>query len=685
MSRIPSSVPSPTAAPAPIAAGGPGRGVAILAAVLAALAAGCTGSIGNGAEDTHPVSVESSNGKLTVTKPLAGSLLGSRSVRVAGVLEGDATKVLVNGALELDVDENGVFEGTAIIAEDGAATINVTVMDLVANVDVEIDSTPPVVTIESPAPASFVRGGDVQFKGRVDDAHLDSLTIGDEKINLRPDGTFDQMIPIPPGSHRMRAIATDGLDHQGFAFTSFISGSFVSTYAMHPASVVVKLGSNTIDTVAAAAVPYMSPYRITNMLTKLNPVIDYWWGKIYFEGEDHKLAVIQLTPRNGYIEVIASLVNVRIPYRLDHFLPGVITGDVTVGYAEARGRLNVSVENGVPRAWASSLDVTLLDFFVDMAGWPDVIDRKLVSGIAHDHVVNALRGHMAVWIPKALDEAVKDLPMSGNVTVMGKSGKISAKPALLGVSSLGIRAVMDMNVQATTRDFELTGDAPGPIVFGRGAVPTSSTDPNIEAAVSLDLLNSTAYAAWSTGGLSHRIENVKMSSKDTEPLTVGALSLLVPGVKKLAPADAPIAAEIWAALPPVLQAKEGALVDVHAPDVRVMFLAKGAADDGTDVPLFTTSIGAHAPVSVKIVSDSVSVSIGALDFDADVVGDSPSGLDKGEELDDFVWELAEPYVKQYSYITGLKVPSVMGYKINASNAQLTKGYFRANGRLTKAN
>ncbi|MEZ4255263.1 MAG: hypothetical protein R3A78_06025 [Polyangiales bacterium] len=649
-----------------------------VAVVVVAALAGCTGTIEAGKGAPEPTVVKSSLGTLTVTRPLPGVLLPSRSVLVEGYVDAeDATEVTLNGAVTLPLDEQGHFSGSIAVAGDDIQMIEVGTLDLLARVQVEVDSIAPEIVFDSPAPGSFLGGEDIRFRGRVTDAHLKSFTIGSDPVRVDANGNFDQTMPVPAGAHHLRAVAVDEVGHDATGFAAFINGNFVSTYAMQPSSAVVKLGQNSLDAVADGIMPYLNSSQVAGAMIKQNPIVEEWWGRVDFLGESHGLATATVTPQNGYLDVTVAILNARIPYRLDHFLPGVITGDVTAKYIEGRVKASARVENGKPIVWINSLELNMVDFFVDMAGWPDVIDRGIVSDIARRQVHDSVVEHLAKWIPQAVNDALKDLPSGGDISVMGHTGTVKVVPSLLGISSKGIRAVVDINVRAKSRDWDLTDGAPGPLFYGHGAVPTSGTSPDIEAAVSLDIVNATAYAAWSTGGLSHRVDNVYMNDDGT-PLNVGALALIVPGVRELASADSKVNVKVWAELPPVLAQKAGALVEVDVADLRVQFVAN---EGGSDVELFTLSVGASAPVSLKILNDTVGVHIGEYNFDADPVGIPPKGMPTGEELDTIILDLVKPYIEQYSEISGLRIPSLYGYKLYATDASLAGGYFRANGKL----
>ncbi|MCA9580716.1 MAG: hypothetical protein KC416_02910 [Myxococcales bacterium] len=650
----------------------------LLFAFLAACSGNLAGEIQDGDMGSGPAIARSEAGTLMVTAPLRGDLLSSQSVLVKGSIDAPGvTEVTVNGTSTFQVQPDGTFSGPVKLNE-GPNELQVSAMDLTVKIDVIVDSIAPQIIVESPEPADFVSGETILFTGQVLDEHLDQFLLGDTVIDVDANGRFEKSLTLKAGAHHLRLRATDLAGNTGYGFTSFLAGDFVSSFKQQENAIAVNIGKNTIGIIADSVKPYLAYTKLAPLITSRNPVADAWWGRLDLNGEHHDFALVSLTPKAGYLDVRVSLLNITVPYRLDHALPGVITGTVTASFAEASARAQLSVKSGLPKVTVTGINITLNDFYVNMNGWPDIIDRGLVTNLVKDRLRDTITDMVKQQVPPALDKALKDIPQSGDITIMGHTARISGALQSLKSTTSGIQASLDLNVRAKYRDPDTTDGAPGPIVFGTGAIPTGGSNPDIEMAVALDTLNMTTFAAWATGGLAHRLDDVYLNQQDKTPLTVAALSLLMPGLDNVAKAESPISVEVVTALPPVIERQGSAFADVVVPDVCVKFFAR---EEGQDVRLFELSLFARAPVDLAILNDEINVAVGEFDFDADPYGEAPKGMLYGEELDELILGLVEPYLERYTEFKGLTVPSFLGYRLNALEATYKSGYFKANGKL----
>ena len=84
----------------------------------------------------------------------------------------------------------------------------------------ETDSTPPVITITSPAEGSFLSTPSILVTGTVvDDGQVTSVTVNDTEVSL-VQGAFQASVTLAPGGNEILAVATDATDKKGFATRS---------------------------------------------------------------------------------------------------------------------------------------------------------------------------------------------------------------------------------------------------------------------------------------------------------------------------------------------------------------------------------------------------------------------------------------------------------------------------------
>ncbi|MCI0341260.1 MAG: hypothetical protein L0216_08935 [Planctomycetales bacterium] len=183
----------------------------VLAAAIgvATAAAGC--------ETEPPVAAPQRFG-VAVAEPRGERIVG-QTVRVHGyVVGGQASEVRV-GDLPATVDPGGHFEASVPVGEDGPRRLPVVAKGPAGEVRSEAawvaDNTPPLVTIESPAPDEvFTReAAAVEIRGRVEDGSPVSLAADGRPVAL--DGTrFLLPVMLGEGERTVRLVARDAAGHE---------------------------------------------------------------------------------------------------------------------------------------------------------------------------------------------------------------------------------------------------------------------------------------------------------------------------------------------------------------------------------------------------------------------------------------------------------------------------------------
>jgi hypothetical protein len=613
---------------------------------------------------------------LRITAPANGAFLPDNEVVVRGTTDViGATEVRINGRF-VPV-EGGVFEATIELAE-GPARISAVLEGHEAAVDVTVDTTDPVVIIESPEPATFSEEQRLHVRGRVDDPNASSVMLNGEEIALMEGGRFDHIWDVAPGAHRIRVEATDRAGRVGRAWTSVIWGDFATSDAPHLDAIVLDIGQDALSTLADGLEPFLASETLEPLLLSANPVVDGFWGHLDVESESHAAADLSFVSREGYLQITLVLPEVHVPIRADLAVGGDITGDVTADRAFVTGHVHVAAANGVPVVTVTDVEVELEGLLIDIHGLFSWIDRNVVTRAAQGRLENQIRAMIVDQVPVRLGEALGGLSDRREFDVAEGTVVLDSSLVSLSATRDGLSASIDMGLDATRPHPDLAERSLGSLVLGT-ELPSPTDEGSVYAAISADLVNDALHTAWLAGALSRQFDRLQFGERD---VTVGTLSLLLPGVGLDLPSDAPVQFYVDAALPPVVGPASDALLAADLADLRVSAFAE-VGDEL--VPLFTASVGAHVTLAVDLGDGAVAFRIPELHVIGDLI-DGPANLPSGERLDSLLTGLIGSKIEEMLNPVSLTIPSLYGFSIDAPMAGYETGYltFAANLRYTAA-
>ncbi|MEE8575039.1 MAG: Ig-like domain-containing protein, partial [Thermodesulfobacteriota bacterium] len=159
---------------------------------------------------------------VSIDAPADGSTVASGPVTVSGTVDDDSATVDVNG-ISATVSA-GAFTATGVTLAEGANTITATATDVAGNsssalVSVSLDSTAPVVSIDSPSHGSAFASGPITVTGSIDDNSA-SVNVNGISASVSA-GVFTATgIGLTEGSNTITATATDGLGNSSSATIS---------------------------------------------------------------------------------------------------------------------------------------------------------------------------------------------------------------------------------------------------------------------------------------------------------------------------------------------------------------------------------------------------------------------------------------------------------------------------------
>lgn len=646
-----------------------------LAAVLPLLVAvtACASGDGSGSPpapgdpgDSEPI-VETESGFLRIEAPTPGQILGVTQVQVTGEVSAPgADAVTING--ESFPIAAGRFDARVRLPE-GRATVEVSAGDMVAHVDVWIDTTAPIIVIDSPQPGSFIEGNRLEIEGHVTDATLKELTVDGVDVDVRTDGSFRYERRVSVGAHRARVAAVDQAGYTSYAFTTAIIGRFAPMDEPVAEAMTLTAGTEAFRTLSDGATDVASGMDLEGLATSLNPVVSGWWGQIDVESLEHSPLEVDIRPVDGALTavVVAEDVNVGVTGRL--------SGDLWASRAVLQASIRVTTWDGELVTELVDPRVMLEGFDMDIAWVPGFIeDLSVIRNGVRTRIESAMIAAVQSTVPGYLEDALSQIPNGGSVSVLGSTFDVTAAVNRLDITRHGIHATVDTGVRASVTELGRGLAAPGVLRLPPSATP-EARGTGLGIGVSLDLVNAASFAAWSTGELTYRFDDPPFGDG---VLQVSHLSLLAPGLSGVAPPDAPVSFVVSPALPPVAIATGSGLVQVELADLRVEAFARV---DGEDVPLATLSIGATADAQLTVEDGALGVSLGAVDLTADVV-EAPGRFPAGEDLDALLESAAADAIAAYTDIGGLRVPELYGFRVDAERAEVDGSYLRFDGELS---
>ncbi|HSF39574.1 MAG TPA: Ig-like domain-containing protein [Thermoanaerobaculia bacterium] len=154
---------------------------------------------------------------VALTAPAPGSLVGTRTVRLAGT-SGTATEVKVNGVPA--VVANGTFQLDAfdLGGEDGLIPLALVARNcggsVTATAVLDLDTQAPVVAIDSPPPGYLFGASPIAVTGTVVDAHLTSVTVKGVTAAVEGQRFTAEGVALSEGDNVLVAVATDALGRQ---------------------------------------------------------------------------------------------------------------------------------------------------------------------------------------------------------------------------------------------------------------------------------------------------------------------------------------------------------------------------------------------------------------------------------------------------------------------------------------
>jgi len=157
--------------------------------------------------------------KLTITSPNPLDLFNTKSITVTGTVDDPNATLTVNGTPT--ANNNGAFTAQGVILREGSNVVTATGTNSggaagTASVNVVLDTTPPIVTIDSPSDGAVLTSTQVYVTGMVNDVVPGTVNLAQAMVTVngvRADVSHRSFMAedvlLVPGKNVITAVATD--------------------------------------------------------------------------------------------------------------------------------------------------------------------------------------------------------------------------------------------------------------------------------------------------------------------------------------------------------------------------------------------------------------------------------------------------------------------------------------------
>lgn len=527
---------------------------------------------------------------------------------------------------------------------------------------------PVRITVELPAPGSFIEGDTLRIVGSVQGPATE-IRIGDEVVALDGDGRFDVSRIVEPGAHRVRLSAGEG-DGAASTYVAAIVGSFAAPGERVAQAATVALGPSALRELARGAAALLSRQDFEGLAMGANPVMDAWWGEARISHVTHGAIDVVLHPEDGTLVVAAAIRDLDVGIELDPSIGPTLGGNLGASVVRLEVPAYVEMIGGEPSVTLGAASVSFDGFFFMLDYVPSFIENSnLVRDAVRSRIETAIETAAADALPGYLERALASLPTSGQLDAAGVPIGYDARLSALSVSTSGLSASVDLGIAAVA-PVEGRG-AQGAIRFARGGLPANATS-DVGLSVALDALNAAAMALWASGRLDTSLPRVPFGERE---LTVGALTLLVRDVGRGIDGSLPMSVSVRAALPPVARTRPDGSLELFLADVPVD-LAAETPEGATH--LLSVSVAARVAVTPRVVDGAMTVELGTIELDLDGIDIPPA---TAEVIANLVRDLVLPQLTSTLSIPSFRVPTVYGFRLDAEQLAVREGYVTFGGSL----
>ncbi|MFZ4734641.1 MAG: hypothetical protein ACOYM9_01770 [Bradymonadia bacterium] len=491
---------------------------------------------------------------LTITQPLEGALLATRSLTVKGTYVGTPAAIMVDGVSARLVD--GLFDAT-ITVEDGPRTIVATGGGATAQVTVTIDATPPDVVIDAPQRGRWQAAGDTALRFTAEDeSGLARVTINERDVPPGRGPTFDEPFTLPEGLNVLGVAAYDTAGNVGRESVSVLVGETRDPALPVSSAFRLRVGARGLTGIGQVAARAFDALDLTTLLP--TEPIEVLGVLIELVGAEHAPGTtIDLTADGdrlaAYLRVERLVVDVTLEIDGNRYPLSLRAAAI-----EARALVSPTVLDGQIRTGITDLQVELEGFSVDLAGVPPFGGGGNAEETSLEAALETMATAFAVqYVPSVVDDALADFQKTFDLELLDVGFEIELVPEAVAVSGGGLLLRAGAAVRLTQPPLEAEAIVPG--YLGRpSAWDDAPETEDVALAIDDDFLNLFLYQFWRSGRGLPVIDRAFLATQPTAAdLVLGFLGGLVQTAWPDLPANTPFLIEPKLPLPPFVRVQPG--------------------------------------------------------------------------------------------------------------------------------
>ncbi len=522
--------------------------------LLTLLASSCSGVHGDAPQETP---------QLGITYPVNGELVSKTRFQAKGTAK-HTDEVIVNGTPASVV--GGQWSAEVSLGE-GDATITVSARGAEETVDFSIDATPPMLTLTSPARASFIETtteNKITVSGQASDAlsPLHDLTINNQVVDVSAEGNFSTEINLTEGVNTITIVAQDDANHTTQTTVGVMYGNFISPTERVNPGLDISADQSIFPKITDVLVALITPEQLLS-LVKANLDAE---SQVQLTDISFDTPSIQAIPRSnqsasqpGYIDLALEIKNINIK-GLFALSDDQIDLDVVLTQAKVTTTMTflVNEEGGLDIAFGEPL----LEIPDDALSWTvsaggtdlNSEDSRLLSNIV-DNVVKV--AFSEVLTEQVIEQLYDPALLHRRVELLGRTleFELTLEEIITNASGVFVRTSFVMPAES----YPEIPDAPGALDLTMG--PTSVPGFNKDAIISwnTNAVNRLLHGVWRSGLMNQRLEGSDFAGFEIPfELQTGSLAFAIDGrISNHADSDAPASIVLRPQLPPVVELEHG--------------------------------------------------------------------------------------------------------------------------------
>lgn len=534
------------------------------------------------------------------------------------------------------------------------------------------DQDPPLVTITSPTPASYLPPGTVDVSGNAVDlgVGIGQVLVDGLPVTVSATGDFLVTRLLTDGLNVIVVRAVDLYGNASERAIGVMAGTFVSPQTPVDTAVAARLSEPTLQTLADTMIAqFVTSAVLQNAIMAQNPIFQQVYtvfGVVVASAEVNVLGVsmgpmtMTVDATSGGLDATVVIPQLRLDVNAHSIggLPwsatGVVTSDPVVVYAETR----VSVTNGQLQATVTNAVADLQNFDFQINNFPSLFAGLFRSSVK-DLLENVIEQQITQQLPVGIANALALLANTPSPTVLGVPMTIQliAQSAAFdpdGVEiGLGLLATAPANPNARPAPGVLSTPYPPPPLSHFVGFDINLAD---------DALNRILFALWQANAFDLVLDDQFFQQRGITlpfPFNAAFLTFFFPSLQQILPPGAsyvPMRFVLRPDLPPVAEV-------TGSPDLLVLNLGELGMtieiDPGTGwTPVMDIVLQVEAGATLVPQGQSLQIAVYQTPVFRVDINSAPPGLDL-QVVTQFLGQVVPPLLQaSVSLVPAIQIPAL---------------------------